>query len=114
MGRHRARQVQQAEDDHVLAHDLLAGLGQLAVAARLGGQIDDHRPGSHPADGRGGDELRRGTARNQRCRDDDVELRDPLLERLLLARLFLRRQLARVAALGLLADHTEVEERRAQ
>ena len=50
----------------------------------------------------------------QRCRDDDVELRDPLLERLLLARLLLRRELARVAALGLFADHTEVEKRRAQ
>ena len=33
-----------------VAHDLLARLGQLAVAAGLGGEVDDHRAGPHRRD----------------------------------------------------------------
>ena len=44
-----------------------------------------------------------GSAGNGGCRDDDVELGQPLLERRLLLRLLLGGQLGRVAALGLLA-----------
>ena len=60
------------------------------------------------------DELRRRSARNRGRRDDDVEVGDPLLERLLLLRLLLGRQLGRVAARRLLRPHAEVEERRAE
>ena len=41
--RQPARQVGVAEDVHAVALDDLAGLGQRAVAAVLGGQVDDHR-----------------------------------------------------------------------
>ena len=53
-------------------------------------------------------------ARHGRGRDHDVEVGDPRLERRLLRRLLLGRELLRVAALGLLAVHAEVEERRAE
>ncbi len=40
---HRRRQVQRADDLDAVRDDGLAGLGQLAVAAGLGGEVDDHR-----------------------------------------------------------------------
>ena len=53
--------------------DLVAGFGQLAVAAGLGGQVDDDGARPHRLDGRGGNQLRRRTAGHERRRDDDVE-----------------------------------------
>ena len=55
-----------------------------------------------------------GRPGNGRGRDHDVEVRNPLLERGLLLRLLLGRELARVAARRLLALDAEVEERRAE
>ena len=81
---------------------------------RLGGEVDDHRARPHRLDGGGRDDLRRRPAGNRSGRDHDVEVRDPLLERLLLRLHLLRRQLARVAALGLGAGHAEVEPVRAE
>ena len=52
-----------------------ARLGQLAVAAGLAGQVDDHAAGAHARDGLGADEPRRGAPGHQRGRDDDVEAR---------------------------------------
>ena len=101
--RHLRRQVREADDRDALAHDLLARLGQLAVAAGLGGEVDDAAARAHVRDRRGGDEPRRRAARDERGRDHDVEVGQALLERRLLLRLLLRRQLVRVAALGLLA-----------
>ena len=60
------------------------------------------------------DELRRRAARDSGGRDHDVEVGDPLLERRLLLRLLLGRELARVAACGLLGADAEIEERRAE
>ena len=64
--------------------DGLARLGQLAVAAGLAREVDDHRAGLHPFDRLRGDELRRRAARHERGRDDDVEALDRVGQRLLL------------------------------
>ena len=61
------------------------GHGQLAVAARLAGQVDDHRARLHPFDGLRGDEPRRRAPGDERGRDDDVEALDRVGQRLLLA-----------------------------
>ena len=90
------------------------GHGDLAVPAGLRGEVDDDRARAHALDGAGWDELRRRAPRDGGGRDDDVEVRDPLLERRLLRGLLLRRQLARVAARGLLRADAEVEEGRAE
>src|SRR5262249_28195206 len=111
---HRARQVERSDDLDSVNRNDLAGLRQLAVAAGLGGEVDDDRAGPHALDRRRRNEAWGGSARDRGGRDHRVELRDPLFERLLLALLLLRRQLARVATLGLLADDAEVEERRAE
>ena len=71
-------------------------------------------PGRIDSTADAGIKPRRRTSRYGRRRDDDVELGDPLLERRLLRPLLLLRQLARVAALGLLTANPEVEERRTQ
>ncbi len=62
VGRHRARQVEQADDRDAVDLDDLAGHGQLAVAAGLGGEVDDHRARAHAAHGRRRDQPRRGPA----------------------------------------------------
>ena len=108
--RHHRRQVREADDRDALADGLDAGLRELAVAAGLGGEIDDAAAGAHVRDGGGGDQPRSGAAGDQRRRDHDVEVGQPLLERRLLGRLLLGRELLRVAALGLLALHAELEE----
>ncbi len=99
--RHGGRRIAVADDRDVLVHDGLAGHGQLAVAARLGGQVDDHRAGPHRGDHVGGDELRRGAARHERGRDDDVAAGDVLGEQLALQPLGLVGLLLRVAAAAL-------------
>ena len=50
--RHRRGRVREPEDVHAVADRGLARLGQLAVAAGLGGQVDDHRAGAHRLDHR--------------------------------------------------------------
>ena len=42
---HLRGQVREADDRDALAHDLVPGLRELAVAARLGGEVDDAAPG---------------------------------------------------------------------
>ena len=91
--------------------DRLVGHRQVAVAAALGGEVDDDRAGLHRRDHVRGPELRRRAAGDQRGGDDDVDLGRQLAElrELLLAEL--RRRGGGVAAgrgavLGLL----EVEE----
>ena len=61
--------------------DGLARLGQLAVAAGLGGQVDDHGAGAHRLDHVGGDQDRRGPAGDERGGDDDVGVGDVLGQR---------------------------------
>ena len=45
--RHGGGQVDGSDDGHAVFDDGLAGVGQFAVAAALGRQIDDHRSGRH-------------------------------------------------------------------
>ncbi len=101
-------------DRHAVVLDDLTRDGHLAVAAGLGGEIDDDRARAHALDRARGYELRGRTTRNRGGRDHDVEVGNPLLERRLLLRLLLGRELARVAAGRLLRANAEVEERRAE
>jgi hypothetical protein len=71
---HAAGQVGVADDRHAGVLDRLAGLGQLAVAAGLGREIDDHRAGLHRLDHVGQPQLGRRLAGDERGRDDDVDL----------------------------------------
>ena len=98
-----------------LAYDLLARArsARSCRRSRRRGRRSPSRAAS-PRTASAGIELRRRPARDRGGRDHGVELRDPLLRAPPAARLLLRRQLARVAALGLLAAHAEVEERRAE
>src|SRR5207247_5460187 len=112
--RHRAREVRRAEDRDAVVRDFLVGPRQVRVTTLLGREVDDHRAGAHRLDRRLRDQFRGGPARDERGRDDDVEVADPRLELLLLAALLLVGELARVAAFGFLADDTELEEGRAE
>ena len=94
--------------------DLLAGPGQLAVAARLGGEVDDHRAGAHRSTADCGISFGAGRPGMSAVVMTTSKSADPRLELLLLAALLLGGQLARVAALGLLADDAELEELRAE
>ena len=71
-------------------------------------------PGRIASTALGRDQLRGRPSGHGGGRDHDVEVGHPLLERALLLRLLLRRELPRVAALRLLPAHAEVEERRAE
>ena len=84
--------------------DGLPGLGELAVAARLTGQVHDHGAGLHPFHRRGGHQPRRGPARHQRGGDDDVEAGDGLLEFLLLLRALVLGEFAGIPALACCVD----------
>ena len=68
-----------------LTHDDRSRLGQLAVAARLGRDVDDHRSGAHPAHHLVGDQLRRGPAGDCGSRDHAVGRRHTIGEQLTLA-----------------------------
>ena len=46
------RQIHRADDLHALLLDRLAGARELAVAARLGGDVDDDRARPHALDRR--------------------------------------------------------------
>ena len=82
---------------------ILPALGERAVAALLGRQVDDHRARLHGDDGAGRDELRRRLAGDQRRRDDDVAFLGVLREQRLLGREERLAHLLRVAALALAA-----------
>src|SRR5512134_3199641 len=64
------RQVERAAEEDPVLHGGLPRTGQLAVAARLGGEIHDHRTRLHRPHHLRGDELRRLHASDQRRRDD--------------------------------------------
>ena len=89
---------------------------QLAVAALLAGEIDDHRSGSHRLHGFRIDQPRRRLAGNERGGDDDIGLESTLVNELPLALDVLLAQLFRVAAgiLRLFRVHVELDEGRAQ
>ena len=72
VNRHRARQIERSDDRDTMAVDDLALLGQLAVAASFGGEVDDDRPGRHALDGRSRDQPWSRTSRHGRSRDDHV------------------------------------------
>ena len=108
--RHQARQVARADDFDAVLDDRLAGLRQLAVAAGLGGEVDDHRARLHAAHRVGGDQERRRAARDRGGGDDDVLFVRVLGERVAHLRVLLVGERARVAALALrVGDEVEFQ-----
>src|SRR5690606_10556882 len=95
--------------DAVAALEGLAGPGQLAVAAGLGGEVDDHAAGLHAGDHRRADDLRRRPSRHRRSGHDHVDVAQVFAEAALLLGALLVGQRARIAALADRAD-AEVEE----
>jgi hypothetical protein len=69
---HGAGQIERPQDNHAVSGDFLIGLGQRAIAATLGSQIDDQGAGAHAPDHVFGDEDRRATACRQGCGNDHV------------------------------------------
>ena len=63
------------ERDAVLDDDLVL-FGERAVAALLGGHVDDHRAGFHALDHVFGNQHRRRAAGDERRGDDDISLLD--------------------------------------
>ena len=108
--RHQARQVARADHfDAVLDHRLPRH-GQLAVAAGLGGEVDDHRARLHAAHRVGGDQQRRRAARDRGGGDDDVLFLRVLGERVAHLRVLLVGERAGVAALALrVGDEVEFQ-----
>ena len=91
------------------------GSRELAVAARLAGEVHDHRAGPHRLDGGAGDQLGRRAAGDERRGDDHVGARRGLGEQLGLLGLLLRGELASVPARRLgVGRALDLEELRAQ
>ena len=86
----------------------LAGTGAFDIAARIGGEVDDHAARPHRRDLRVADQARRRPARDQRGRDDDVLLGDMAGHQLGLRLLIFRRHLGRVAARALAFDAGDI------
>ena len=91
----------------------LARHRSLDVAAGLGGEVDEHRPGLHRGDHGRGHEPRRGAPGNGGGRDDDVGCRDVRREQLLLSARAVFGELLRVAAARFGRAEVEVDERAA-
>ena len=96
---HGRGQVQRRGDGDVVLDHRLSGLGELAVAAGLPGQVHHHAAGLHRFHRRGGHQTRRGPARDQRGGDHHVESADRFFQRLLLLGTFVFGELAGVPAL---------------
>ena len=79
--------------------DGLARLGELAVAAGLAGEVDNHAAGFHTLHRSGGHQPGRGATRHQRRGDHHVEATDGLLEFLLLGGPFLLGEFTRISTL---------------
>src|SRR3954454_3887626 len=94
--------VPDAHDRDAVDVDGLPYSGQLAVAAALRSEVDDHRPGSQTADHVLRHQPRCGTAWYSGGRDDHVRLHDRTAERLPLPREEVLRLPPRVAAFPLL------------
>ena len=110
-GVHRAAagEVQRTRDGHAAVDDVVARLGEFAVAAGFRGQIDDDAAGLHAGDHRRADDLRRRAARYRGGGDDHVDVLQVIGEPLLLQGALLVGELAGVAALARGAD-AQVEE----
>ena len=71
-----SREVELAGDLHAVGLDDPAGLGELAVAAALGGEVDDHGAGLHARHHVARDEAGRRPPWDERGGDDDVLVLD--------------------------------------
>src|SRR5271166_2335022 len=89
--------VEWSDDRHLTNSYDLARLRELAIAAALGGEIDDHRTRLHASDLGRADELGRRPAGHRGGRDDEVGLLDVGGDRGSDLSFLLRGQLARIA-----------------
>src|SRR5580693_2950714 len=80
MVRNATRDVDRADDRHAMLDYGFAGFRQFAVAAALGGQIENHRARRHAHDHLLSYEHRRFFARDYRGGDDNVALFDDATE----------------------------------
>ncbi len=115
LGRHPRREIGVTDDGNpIVRNDFLVRLGQLAVAATLGGKVDDDRTGFHQLDHVLGPQHRRGPVRDQGGGDDDVDVRRQFAELLQLRFTELgargRRIAARRRAVGLGFGEVQVDE----
>src|SRR6185312_2853383 len=102
-----------ADDLDALMRHHLAGAGELAVAALLRGDVDDHRPRAHALHDAALDDLRCGAPRNGRRRHYGIRSGDAGVEDLLLLALLLFGELTRVAT-GSFRAHSGLDELRAE
>src|ERR1700722_5330673 len=91
----------------------LAGLRELAVAARLGGYIDDHGASLHALDRGARNNAWRATAGHRGSRDERIGQRYARIECFLLLALLRLAELARVTAAAL-RRHAGFDELRAE
>ena len=81
LGRHAAWKIRIADNgDAVFGHDLLIGHGQIAIAAPFSRKVDNDGAGLHRRHHIRQPELRRIATGDQRCRDDDVDIRRQFAE----------------------------------
>ena len=113
--RHAAREIGEPDDRDALHDDDLSGHARRAVAALLGGEIDDDRAGLQRRDHLFGEEDGRALSRDERGRDDDVDLGGLRAEEGDLRGEEGRAHLLRVAAAAFgVLDDVDVEVRRAE
>ncbi|QTK80597.1 hypothetical protein AT6N2_C3088 [Agrobacterium tumefaciens] len=78
---HAAREIGVADDDDaIVGYDALVGNRQVAIAAALGGEVDDDRTRLHHRHHVGKPQLRGVAAGDQRRGDDDIHLRGEFAE----------------------------------
>src|SRR5260370_37514618 len=70
--RHGAGEIEPTDDGDAVDADFFSALGEFAIAAAFGGEIDDYRTGSHAGDHFLGDENGSGFAGDDGGRDDGV------------------------------------------
>src|SRR5690606_16011058 len=112
--RHGADEIDRPQHPHPVVHHLLACPRQLAVAATLCSQVDDHGARPHPLHHCAGPEPWRWTPRHRGRRDHDVGIPDQLLQVRGCLLLRLLRQLLRVAPFTARLLHRHADPLRAQ
>src|SRR4029077_2984716 len=82
---HGAGEIEPADDGDAVDVDFFSGLGDFAIAAALGSEVDDYRTGGHARDHFLGDQHGRGLAGDDRGGDDHVAFGDDFAEQFALA-----------------------------
>src|SRR5260221_14173926 len=73
---HGAGEIEPADDSDTVDADFFSGLGELAIAAALGSEVDNYGARRHAGDHFLGDQHGRGFARDDGGGDDHIAFRD--------------------------------------